>query len=429
MPEEIRWSPKQFGLVAMRETIAETRVIVPGPVRSGKTEAASYGWHRYNCLTFSGYTFALAAHTQRQFDNVVLPAVRRFARMNGMPVRKDGIDLLLPSWVGSQPNRFVRLLGSHEHIDAEKALGMTFAGGFLDEAPILPLDFVKAIEERCSVEGSKIVFTGNPLGPNHPIKRDYIDRCDDPADDFDGVHIPFELKDNPSLTDRYIAQLYDTYTGVNRERKIFGRWVAEEGVIYPDFEKNVRRPPDGEEPWRLEVAIDHAESSVTAAGLYGRFASATWKIAEWRHDGREAGQMANAAQAVSILDAFAPYGHIAAWVVDPTAQDFRAALQAELNARRHGTSAEGGYNQVADGIEAVRAWFREGRLFISPDCEHSVAGLSAYRWDPNAAKRGADRPLKVDDHEADETRYYVMQRHIAERGAVNLEVLDQGVLV
>ena len=420
------WSPKQFRLISMRETIPETRVIVPGPVRSGKTYPAMWGWLRYNSMTFAGHTFALLARTQRQFDNVVMANARLFCRDTTTALRKAGNDWAIDSWAGGPPNTYVQLLGSHRD-DAQKALGMTFSGGFIDECVVIPIEFIRAVEERTSVYGAKVVMTCNPGGPKHPIKRDYVDRADDPDDDFDGVHIPFELADNPSLTERFIQNLHDTYANqpIERERKIYGRWVAEEGSIYPFFDSAVSFAPR-EGRWRLEAAIDHADSSVTHAGLWGRYPEGTWCIAEWRHDARTEGEQQPREQARLIVDAFLEYGHVAAWVVDPTAQEFRVELQRELNARRLGTIAEAGYNQVKDGIGVTRDWIKD-RLHFDPSVEHVIDDMANIAWDPRAAERGEDKPIPTRFHGADLTRYYAMQRHVAEGGIINIEMISEGV--
>ena len=59
----------------------------------------------------------------------------------------------------------------------DKIVGLTLAGAFLDEAPLMPQDYVDQVGLRCSVEGAKIVTTDNPQGPLHWFKQEYIDRA------------------------------------------------------------------------------------------------------------------------------------------------------------------------------------------------------------------------------------------------------------
>jgi hypothetical protein len=80
--------------------------------------------------------------------------------------------------------------------------------------------------------------------------------------------------------------------------------------------------------------------------------------------------------------------------------------------RNAGIAAEGAFNDVKAGIDAVRAALRprgDGRpgLLIDPACPNLIREIEAYRWQEGAT--GSERaPEKVDDHALDALRYAVM---------------------
>ena len=87
-------------------------------------------------------------------------------------------------------------------------------------------------------------------------------------------------------------------------------------------------------------------------------------------------------------------------VIDPSAASFIALLR--QTAPIPVVKAK---NDVLDGIRRVSRALDEGRIFISPKCEHTLAEFSQYSWD--ARIDGVDRPRKEHDHAMDAVRYFV----------------------
>ena len=122
-------------------------------------------------------------------------------------------------------------------------------------------------------------------GRSTGTKKNLIDQ----TDGEDALNFPFKLSDNETLTQRQIARLYRIYPpGPMRDRRIFGKWIATQGLVYPFYEDAVVNPPKDEQPYRHSISIDHADSSVTHAIRYDWYKSGIWAAAEWRHDGRTA---------------------------------------------------------------------------------------------------------------------------------------------
>ncbi|MDQ8093938.1 PBSX family phage terminase large subunit [Bacillus amyloliquefaciens] len=124
----------------------------------------------------------------------------------------------------------------------KKARGFTSAGAFLNEATALHDSFVKEVISRCSYKGAVVMMDTNPENPMHTVKTDYIDK--------DGQMLKsgrlnirsfhFSLFDNNFLDPEYVESIVaSTPSGMFTDRDIYGYWVAPEGVIYKDFNKDI----------------------------------------------------------------------------------------------------------------------------------------------------------------------------------------------
>ena len=265
-------------------------------------------------------------------------------------------------------------------------------------------------ESRVNVEGGKFWYTGNPEGPTHWAKTDYVDRCEGGSDetaDFNGVHYGFEVSDNPRGDPDYMTQLHMTYSGAMLRRMAYGEWAATSGAIYPDFAKqNISLPPKVP-PSQYAVVFDDAPAKITIAALFARYPQGWWAIDEWWHDGRESGKTAPTWKARQFISRFTPEKrHISRWIGDPAAQNLRSAVEMEgrsmLGVPVRVTEAE---NDVLPGIQLTDSWLRMGRVNVSPECRKIVEQMTAYHWDEDAAARGDDRPVKLNDDGCDVVRY------------------------
>ena len=393
----ISWSRKQFALYQMAEHTAHTYA-VHGPVRSGKTMPAVHGFARTACKNFAGHQFIIASRSQRQLNNVVLTYLREFAREHGMNFRAHRDGYQLNSWLHGPPNVFIPLIGN-DVSSPDKASGFTVAGALMDEAHAMPDAFMKVCQERCSsIVGSKFVAIANPSNPQHPFKTDLVDQ----TDGEDALDFPFELADNETLTRDQVDRLFRIYPpGPMRERRIFGKWVATQGLVYPFYQDAICRPPEGEKPYRHSIAIDHADSSVTHAIRFDWYRQGIWAVAEWRHDGRQDGPLQDVSQAQRIQRRLVGGRNIADWYCDPAAVRFAVELGNMIG--RKVTPAQ---NDVMLGIEKTTQWMADGTVKISPACEWLIKELGQYEWDEKASERGEDKPVKKNDHGCDAFRYF-----------------------
>lgn len=120
--------------------------------------------------------------------------------------------------------------------DLGRIRGMTAWGAYINEATVANEIVFDEIKSRCSAPGARLIMDTNPDRPGHWLKKDYVDK----ADQKTIAEFHWRLTDNTFLTKRYIDSIKaSTPSGVFYERDINGAWVAAEGVVYPDFDRNV----------------------------------------------------------------------------------------------------------------------------------------------------------------------------------------------
>src|SRR5262249_52455942 len=90
--------------------------------------------------------------------------------------------------------------------------------------------------------------------------------------------------------------------------------------------------------------------------------------------------------------------------IDPSAASFKAEL------RNRGMRPIDADNNVEEGIYKMTSEMKKGSFFVCQDCKNTIREIESYVWDPRAAEKGYDEPLKKDDHAVDALRY-VMNTH------------------
>ena len=107
--------------------------------------------------------------------------------------------------------------------EASQALiqGVTLAGVFLDEAPLMPQSFVNQATARCSVTGRRFFFSCNPAGSKeHWFYKEFIEPTE--AERKRILVLNFTIYDNPSLSADVIKSYESMYRGVFYRRYILG---------------------------------------------------------------------------------------------------------------------------------------------------------------------------------------------------------------
>ena len=275
--------------------------------------------------------------------------------------------------------------------------GATLALAYVDEITEIPESVFKMLEGRLSVPGAKMLGTTNPDGPAHWFKKQYIDNKE-----LDLAHWDFNLDDNPILDEPYKKQIKASYTGLWYNRYILGQWALASGAIYDNFDHdNVYMHPYPTPNYYI-VGVDYGTTNATAAVLIGvsptRFPQLHIEK-EFYYDSAKTGVSLTDYQLVQRLKDFIGYKSVTAIYIDPAAASLKVALQqADL-------PVLDANNDVIPGIKVTGQFIAGKNIAIHSSCNMLREQIQSYAWDPKAADRGEDKPIKKNDHLPDALRY------------------------
>lgn len=370
-------------------------IICDGAVRSGKTTCMSISFVAWAFYNFEDTSFALCGKTITSLKrNIAIPLLSALRDSGFVCNEKLSQNLIEVTFAGKK-NRFY-LFGGRDEGSAALIQGMTLGGVFLDEVALMPRSFCEQALARCSLPGSKFWFNCNPENPMHWFYENWIKR----ADEKNCLYLHFLMKDNPSLTPDIIRRYETLYSGAFYERFVLGRWVATDGLVYPEVSrgKYIESPPT-EDFESCYVSCDYGTVNPTSFGLWGLHKGVWYRFREFYYSSRLEGKQLTDEEYYEHLLNFTEDKKIEAIIIDPSAASFIQCI------RRHGKfRVIPAKNDVTGGIRKVQSAFRQGKILISPSCKDALKEFSLYRWDSGAGK---DVPKKENDHAMDEIRYFV----------------------
>ncbi|WP_336633639.1 MULTISPECIES: PBSX family phage terminase large subunit [unclassified Microbacterium] len=318
--------------------------------------------------------------------------------------------------------RVVHVIGANDKQAEDKIRGMTVALCLVDEITVIPEGAFKMMLSRLTAPGAQLFGSTNPDSPAHWLKTDYLDRLDE-LPNWRSWH--FVLDDNVALAEEVKANLRANYTGLWYRRFILGEWVAAEGAIYDMFDPktgngNVVAWEDLPEMRELiSVGLDYGTTNPTAAVILGVSAETDhlgrptprlFLVDEYRHDGKQHEQKLTDAELAREFMRWLNGRHLPSStsthlvprhvVVDPSAASFKVELR-----KVHGLTSTDADNDVLYGIRTMASLVAEKKLIIADRCKGLIREMPGYSWDPEATKKGEDKPLKVADHSCDAARY------------------------
>ncbi len=370
-------------------------LICDGAVRSGKTLCMSISFVAWSFFAFEDTSFAICGKTvasiRRNIVTPIIPLLRQLGFICEEKLSRNEITITY----GKRTNRFF-LFGGKDEASASLIQGMTLGGVLFDEVALMPRSFVEQALARCSLEGAKFWFNCNPENPQHWFKKEWIEK----APSKNALHLHFLMQDNPSLSKKVIERYHSLYSGAFYERFVEGKWVAAEGVVYPQFseKEHVLLPP--EEPFeKYYISCDYGTVNPASFGLWGRKKGVWYRIKEYYHDSRREGFQKTDEEHYNSLKELASDRKIEGVIVDPSAASFIQCIN------RHGVyRAIPAENRVIDGIRAVSDCLQSKKILFSPLCKDTLREFSLYRWDSDSAK---DTVRKENDHAMDDIRYFV----------------------
>ncbi len=370
-------------------------IICDGAVRSGKTTCMSLSFVAWAFYEFDDTSFALCGKTVTALKrNIVVPLLSTLRELGFDCKEKLSQNLIIISYE-KRTNRFY-LFGGKDEGSAALIQGMTLGGVLLDEVALMPRSFCEQALARCSLPGSKFWFNCNPENPLHWFYEQWIKN----AREKNCLYLHFTMNDNPSLTRDIIRRYESLYSGTFYERFVLGRWVATNGLVYPEVARGkfVEKPPVQNFD-KYYVSCDYGTVNPTSMGLWGLSGGIWYRFGEFYYSSKSEGAQLTDEEYHEKLISFTHALKIEAVIVDPSAASFIECI------RRHGKfTVIKAKNDVTDGIRKVQSAFRQGQIIISPVCKAALREFSLYRWDE---AKGKDVPKKENDHAMDEIRYFV----------------------
>jgi PBSX family phage terminase large subunit len=295
--------------------------------------------------------------------------------------------------------RNIYFVGAHDEGAVRRIQGSTLAFAYVDEATCIPAPFWRMLLSRLSIPNSQLLATCNPEGPAHWLKKEFIDR-----QELDLVHWNFQLDDNPSLTEKYKKDLKMEYTGMWYKRYILGEWAVAHGLIYDGYDHdNVYEQPF-ESPNYYILGIDYGTTNATAAVLCAVSPYRWPQIRieeEFYYDSAKHGRSKGDDELSEDIMNFIGYRNVSAVYVDPAAASFKIEL------RKKNLPVIDAKNDVIPGIRTTSKFISNKNIVIHKSCKILNEHIQSYAWDPKAADRGEDKPVKINDHILDALRYAI----------------------
>ena len=282
--------------------------------------------------------------------------------------------------------------------DSYKAMrGFTSAGALLNEATTLHDTFVKEAISRCSYDGARIFMDTNPENPTHTVKVDYIDK-DGQLLSNGQLNIKafnFTLYDNTFLNKEYIESIEaSTPSGMFYDRDILGVWVASEGVVYKDFNKDIHYIKDlnNIDIVKYFAGVDFGWEHFGSIVIVGKDINNNYYlIKEYAYQHKDIDNWINIAKDIKTQ-----YGNIN-FYCDHARPDYIDKL------RRNNIRAINANKNVLEGISMIASLFKTNKLFILKDnVDIFKKEIYNYVW-----KSGKDEPIKQNDDVLDSLRYAI----------------------
>ena len=366
-------------------------LICSGAKRAGKTWILIYAFIAHIAkYENKGYSFILGGTNQASIRRNVL---------------NDLEDILGHEIKLTKDNHF-KLFGNKVYVfdganadSYKKMRGFTSYGAFLNEATTLHDSFVKEAISRCSGNGARIYMDTNPENPTHTVKTDYVDK-DGQLLSNGQLNIKafnFTLYDNTFLNKEYIESIEaSTPSGMFYDRDILGIWVASEGVVYTDFNKDkhyIKEADIKDVQFKkyfagVDFGWEHFGSMVVIGlGLDDKY----YLLKEYAYQHKDIECWVNIAK-----DIIKEYGNIN-FYCDYARPDYINKL------RVNGIRALNARKEVLEGIATIATLFKTNNLLVLEDKVNLFKKeIYNYVW-----AKGKDEPIKQNDDVLDSLRYAI----------------------
>lgn len=369
-------------------------LICDGAVRSGKTSIMMWAFVDWAMREFSGQRFGICGKTvDSAAKNIVVPFVSMSLAKKRYTMRWRRSDKILEVSRGAVKNYF-EVFGGKDESSFMLIQGRTLAGVLLDEVALMPESFFNQALARCSVDGAKLWFSCNPDNPMHWFYTDWIQR----HRERNALYLHFEMRDNPSLSEKTLKRYEEQFTGVFYDRYIKGLWVAAEGLIYGDSFTDKNVVDDVPESGDYYISVDYGTLNPFAALLWCWDGEKAVCVKEYYYSGREERLNKTDEEYYTELEKLADELPVKSVIVDPSASSFIEVIRRHKRFR-----VRKAVNDVVPGIMKMAQFFSNSTILVQRNCKNFIRELGLYRWDEKSVE---DRPIKENDHACDSARYF-----------------------
>ena len=290
----------------------------------------------------------------------------------------------------------VYCLGAEKVSQIAKIQGSSIKYCYGDEIAKWNRGVFAMLQSRLDKPYAKFDGSCNPEYPGHWLKE-FLENPN-----IDAYIQKYTIFDNPFLSKEFVDNLCTEYAGtVYYKRYILGEWALAEGLIYPMYADALYAPPDGL-PDRWAMSMDYGTQNAFAALLWGKYGDVWYAVDGYYYSGRDSGISKTDEEYGNDIDEFVGKYDInrktMKTIIDPSAASFIALL------RKRGYTVVKGDNDVANGIRDTAVAMQKGMIKVNPSIKPWKKEAEGYVWDESA---GDDRPVKLNDHYMDATRYFV----------------------
>lgn len=258
------------------------------------------------------------------------------------------------------------------------------------------------LKSRLDKPYSMFEGTTNPRSPSHWLKQ-FIDSG---ADIF-AQH--YTIDDNPFLDPVVKDAIKSEYSGVFYNRYVLGKWTLAEGLIFPMYQDAIEEV-EGFTSTNINdyvLSIDYGTLNAFAALLWERKNGFWYAPTGYYYSGRETGKQKTDEDYAKDMDKFV--NEVIALcpnaltdriqtIIDPSAASFITLMKHRKWCRNRNAK-----NDVLDGIRETATAMQKGLIKINPNISEWKKEAEGYVWDDKVE----DKPVKVNDHYMDATRYFV----------------------
>lgn len=296
----------------------------------------------------------------------------------------------------------VYCLGAEKVSQVAKIQGSSIKYCYGDEVAKWNREVFAMLQSRLDKPYSKFDGSCNPEYPSHWLKQ-FLDKPD-----INAYIQHYTIFDNPFLPPEYVENLCNEYEGtVYYGRYIKGEWTLAEGLIYPMYKDAAGEAPEGKAE-QYVLSIDYGTQNAFSCGCWAKYGTVWYRIKEYYYSGRNTGTQKTDEEYADDLDYFIsdlPLYERVRTIIDPSAASFITLLK--KRGKYHVVPAN---NDVADGIRETATAMKKGYFKVTSKCENWFKEVQGYVWDEKSLE---DKPVKVDDHAMDDTRYFVKSMKIA----------------